>query len=391
MQTNDDAQLVQQARDGDKRAFGELITRHQNTIQRVAYQLVRDHDFARDVVQEALLAAYLSLDQLRQDNRFASWLYGITLNICRNHLRASQVATLSFEEIAGGITFHSLPFSGEPDPHTVAETRELHERVLEAIQALSVENRAATLLFYYDGLSLDEIADLLQISVGAVKGRLHKSRARLRQELFAVYAEYTECCIEIEGSKTMIPVTVADVVRREIKTNEGDALSRHIVVLYDAQGKRMLPIWIGPFEGAAIAMGIGGEGMPRPMTFEFVAKILDATDAKIESVRIDSLKEDVFYAAVSIRAGNKSTEIDARPSDAIALAVRTGAPIYATPKVLDKAGVPVPQAGEQHSPPRGVQALMQEWQANAQASRTQESEQDWKKAQHELVELVFGA
>jgi RNA polymerase sigma factor (sigma-70 family) len=391
MQTENDALLVQRARGGDKRAFGELITRHQTTIQRVVYHLVRDHDLARDLAQEALLAAYLSLDQLRDDARFASWLYGIALNVCRSHLRDHNIAMLSFEQIAGGVTFNTIPFSSEPDPQAVAETRELHERVLDAIKALSPENRAATLLFYYDGLSLDEIATLLQISVGAVKGRLHKSRARLRQELFAIYAEHVSYPVETKGSKTMIPVTIADVVRRERKDKEGNVISNHIVVLYDAQGQRTLPIWVGPFEGGAIAIGVAGEPIQRPMTFEFFAKLLEAADAKIESVRIDSLKEDVFYAAVAVRSGDKSVEIDARPSDAMALALRTGTQIYVTPEVFEKAGVPVPRPVEIHSPPRGIQALMQEFQAGVKAGRAQFTEEETKQAQRELVELVFGA
>ncbi len=388
MQTESDAALVQHARDGDKRAFGELITRHQTMAQRVARQMVRDEERARDLAQEALLAAYLSLDQLRDDERFASWLYGITLNVCRSHLRDRKVTTFSFEEIAGGVAFEAIPFSSETDPQTLTEARELHERVLDAVNALSQENRAATLLFYYDGLTLDEIATLLHISVGAVKGRLHKSRARLRQELFAVYADYARP----ERSKKMIPVTVADVVRREHKDEQGNVFPNHIVVLYDAQGQRTLPIWVGPFEGTAIALGVVGEAMPRPMTFEFMVKLIAAANATVESVRVDSLQGDVFFAVVTLRQGDRTVEIDARPSDAIALAVRMKSPIFASEAVMEKAGIAVPLPIEIHSPPRGLEQLTQIWQQEYLASRalSQRSEEEWKQSQRELVELVFG-
>lgn len=393
MQDETDAALVWRARGGDKRAFGELIARHQKMTQRVAYRMVRDEELARDLAQETILAAYLALEHLRDAERFASWLYGITLNVCRSHLRERNAPTLSFDQIAGGVVFEAIPFSGEPDPHTLAEARELHERVLDAVNALSPENRAATLMFYYDGLTLDEIATLLDISVGAVKGRLHKARARLRRELFAVYAEYAPRIQERERSRTMVPVTIADVVQRERKDEEGNVFSNHIVVLYDAQGQRTLPIWVGLFEGHAIAMGVVGEPTPRPMTYEFIAKLLDAADAKIEAVRVDSLQDDIFYAVVTLKHGDASTEIDARPSDAMALALRTGAPIFVTEALMEKSALAIPQPVNVHAPPRGIEQLSQIWQANYATTRssTQRTPEEWKQAQRELVELVFGA
>lgn len=385
MQNETDAGLVRRARGGDKRAFGELITRHQPMIQRVARHMVRDQELARDLAQEALLAAYLSLERLRDDARFASWLYGITLNVCRGYWRDSKGETVSFEEIAGGMRFGALPFTNESDPQSIAETRELHERILDAVHALSPENRAATLLFYYDGLTLDEIAGELHISVGAVKGRLHKSRARLRRELWAI-------ALAQKGSKTMIPVQVVDVVRHERKDEQGKVLPFHIVILYDAQGKRALPIWVGPFEGHAIALGVIGEPAVRPMTYEFVAKLLDGAGAKVEAVRIDSLQGDVYFAVVSLAQGGKGVEIDARPSDAIALALRLGTPIAVAEEVMERTGIRVPPSAEIHSPPRGIEQLMQKW-AEEQAAAgafAKRPEEEWKESQRQMVELVFG-
>lgn len=391
MESASDAALVERARGGDKNAFGELIARYQARLRRVAQQMVRDEELARDLAQEALLQAYLSLDRLRDDARFASWLYSITLNVCRSFVRDRKNTTLSLEALAGGMAFEAIPFRWELEPQQAVEARELHERVLDAVNALSPENRAATLLFYYDGLTLDEIAAVLHISVGAVKGRLHKSRARLRVELFALYAEYMPRIRE--RSKRMVPVNVADVVQRERKDEEGNTYANHIVVLYDAQGQRTLPIWVGPFEGQAIAMGVIGESTPRPMTFEFTAKLLDAAKAEIEAVRVDSLKEDVFYAVVTLKHDDTSVEIDARPSDAIALALRTGAPIFVTEPLMEKSALAVPQPVNLHSPPRGLEQLSQIWQGNYATVRSsmQRTPEDWKQAQRELVELVFGA
>lgn len=393
MQAESDAVLVRRARDGDKQAFGELIARHQRMVQRVAYHMVRDEELARDLAQEALLAAFLALDRLRDENRFESWLYGITLNVCRDYWRERNVAPLSLETLAGGLKFEALAFSAQPDPQTVVEARELHERVRKAIQALSPENRAATVLFYYDALSLDEIAGLLDISVGAVKGRLHKSRKHLRERLFQVYAEYVVGERVKERSREMIPVTVADVVRRERKDEAGNVLPHHVVVLYDAKGERALPIWVGPFEGESIAMGVLGETVERPMTYEFIAKLLEAANARIEAVRVDSLQGDVFYAVVTLKQGDVAVDIDARPSDAIALAVRTGAPLFVTEGVMGKSALAVPLPVRHHSPPRGIEELAQARQAHNAAARslTQRTPEEWKRAQQELIELVFGA
>lgn len=392
MQVENDSELVRRAQRGDKQAFGELITRHQTMVRRVAYHLVREQELARDLAQEAWLAAYLSLAHLREPERFASWLYGITLNVCRSHWRNRNATTFSFESLAGGTRFEALPFSNEPDPQTVAETRELHTRVLDAINGLSPENRAATLLFYYDGLPLDEIAALLNISPGAVKGRLHKSRKHLRTRLFQVYAEYLAPIPGRERGKSMISVTVADVVRHERKDEESNSVPHHIVVLYDAQGQRTLPIWVGPFEAEAIAMGVMGEPTPRPMTYEFMAKLLDATSAHIQAIRVDSLQGDIFYAVVTLKQGDTTIDIDARPSDAIALGLRAGAPLFVSEALMEKSALAVPQPVNVHSPPRGIEQLAQVWQANFAASQRlrQRTPDEWKQSQQELVELVFG-
>jgi RNA polymerase sigma factor (sigma-70 family) len=393
MPEENDAALVRRARQGDKRAFGELITRHQQMVHRVAQHMVRDEELARDLAQEALLAAYLSLDQLRDVERFASWLYGITLNVCRSQLRSSNISPLSFEEIAGGVIFERVGFSSEPDPQSIAEARELHERVLGAVNALSKENRAATLLFYYDGLTLAETAMALGISVGAVKGRLHKSRRQLREELFDSYVQQAPGALQSERTQNMIPVTVADVVQNELRDLEGNPVPYLVVVLTDANRERALPIWVGQFEGNSIAMGMTGEPVQRPMTFEFMAKLLAAANAQVQEVRIDALKEDVYYAVVTVNAEGKKIEVDARPSDAIALAVRMGRPIYVAEAVFERTGITVPKPAAVHSPPRGVEQILEGWRKASQAGSrlAKRTEEETQRSQNELLELVFGS
>lgn len=89
-------------------------------------------------------------------------------------------------------------------------------------------------------------------------------------------------------------------------------------------------------------MELTGYATPRPMTHDLMARLLEAADAQLERVHVASLREEVFYAVVKLRRGDEGREVDARPSDAIALALRTRAPIYATDEVLYKAGKPAP-------------------------------------------------
>ncbi len=115
--------------------------------------------------------------------------------------------------------------------------------------------------------------------------------------------------------------------------------SRHVVILKETGRDRYLPIWIGPWEASAIAMRLQGLTPERPLTHDLFASALEAVDARVARVIISSLAEETFHARLFIERDGKVGEIDARPSDALALAVRVGAPIFAAPSVLDLAGL----------------------------------------------------
>ena len=110
-----------------------------------------------------------------------------------------------------------------------------------------------------------------------------------------------------------------------------------IVILRDTQSQLFLPIWIGVFEANAIALKIEGVEPPRPMTHDLLRLMLDQLGAKVEKIVISDLKESTFFAVIHVQQGGKTVTIDARPSDAIALALRVEAPIYVLQAVLDKA------------------------------------------------------
>ncbi len=115
--------------------------------------------------------------------------------------------------------------------------------------------------------------------------------------------------------------------------------SRHVVILKETGRDRYLPIWIGPWEASAIAMRLQGLTPERPLTHDLFASVLEAVDARVARVIISDLAEETFHARLFIERDGKVGEIDARPSDALALAVRVGAPIFAVPSVLDLAGL----------------------------------------------------
>lgn len=110
-----------------------------------------------------------------------------------------------------------------------------------------------------------------------------------------------------------------------------------IVILRDTQSQLFLPIWIGVFEANAIALRIEGVEPPRPMTHDLLKQVVEQLGAMVEKVVISDLRESTFFAQIHLLHGTRSLLVDARPSDAIALALRAEAPIYVLRSVLDKA------------------------------------------------------
>jgi len=132
----------------------------------------------------------------------------------------------------------------------------------------------------------------------------------------------------------MIRVTV-DSIRVSLLTQH------RVVVLREADSRRYLPIWIGPFEADAIALALQGHEPQRPMTHDLLKSVFGELGAAISHILVNDIHDNTFFARIVVEQGNHTIEIDARPSDAIALAVRTDVPIYVEPHVLEQAGVPL--------------------------------------------------
>jgi bifunctional DNase/RNase len=110
-----------------------------------------------------------------------------------------------------------------------------------------------------------------------------------------------------------------------------------IVILRDEDGRRVLPIWMGSFEANAIALQIENIETPRPMTHDLLRNIIEDLKANVEKIVVCDLKDNTFYALIHLRLGGEAVAIDARPSDAIALALRVRAPILVDEDVIDNA------------------------------------------------------
>jgi RNA polymerase sigma factor (sigma-70 family) len=327
---------IEQARSGDKAAFGGLVQDHWLMLVRLAWRMVGDEALAQDLAQETILQAWFSIDRLREPARFTPWLYGIGLNVCRNFLRENRREPLSLDDLLGGC-HKGLDELSVSSAEMVIEARELHERVRNALAILTLADRAAVDAFYYDGLSTQDAAAALGISPGALRVRLHKARQYLRAYLLPVSS------IPTQEIKVMIPVELLQVfhVQTQPEAAEARPSDYQVIMLLDEVGGRVLPIWVGFYEGTLIEISLRQTQMPRPMTTTYTHNLLKAAGATVEGVDIARLTDEVFYATTRLRAGSQVQEVDARPSDAIGLAVVTGAPIRVAEAVLEQAGIPM--------------------------------------------------
>ena len=129
----------------------------------------------------------------------------------------------------------------------------------------------------------------------------------------------------------MVEVRVLDVHRRHVEDGQP---SRHFVVLNEVSGERSFPIWIGEAEATALALHLERVSQPRPLTYAFAAQVLTAAGGHLREVRIDRLDGDVFYATAVIAGPEGEREVDARPSDALNLALLLEAPIRVTEEIV---------------------------------------------------------
>jgi RNA polymerase sigma-70 factor (ECF subfamily) len=179
----DDHRLIADCLKGDTAAFGELVRRYQDRLYNTVYRQLDNAEDAQDVVQEAFLNAYQSLDSFKGNSEFFTWLYRIAINSAIS-LKRKQRVTLSIDAARNGeAPLEPFDTSEESRPGRTLERAEEERRVQAALNRLSPEHRLVLILKDIEGEKYETIADLLGVPIGTIRSRLHRARAELRDLL----------------------------------------------------------------------------------------------------------------------------------------------------------------------------------------------------------------
>jgi RNA polymerase sigma factor (sigma-70 family) len=328
-----DVDLVTLARTGNREALGVLLARHYPAALRLCRRLLGNAHDAHDMAQEAALQAVLGLGRLHDPARFGAWLCAIAANLARMALR--RRTHLSLDGLTEGAIRVLWP-PPVPTPEEIHVAREIHDAVVAALNELPAHEREPAVGFFLEGYSYAELAGLLGVPVSTVKGRLFKSRRRLQYVLAplassALAPDRRQRKELLVNDSTMVEVTIASV-RRSLWTEH------RVVVLREKRGVRALPIWIGAHEADAIALALQGQQPQRPMTHDMALLLLQPLGAQVRRVVVSRILANTFYAEITLALGDQTHVVDARPSDALALAARTGVPVFVAPEVMQQAG-----------------------------------------------------
>jgi RNA polymerase sigma-70 factor (ECF subfamily) len=192
---SDDAQLIDQTLAGHPEAFGQLVLKYQDRLFNTIFHVVGHAEDARDIVQEALVQAFLKLETFHRHSAFYTWLYRIAFNVAVTQKRRRRHPTVSMDRLKEESQME-LP-DKEGEPAEVFERNDLCRQVRRAIATLEEEYRAVVVLREIDGCCYETIAEVLDLPVGTVRSRLHRARLRLREELQAVLAKGGEKKLKI--------------------------------------------------------------------------------------------------------------------------------------------------------------------------------------------------
>jgi len=188
--TRTDEELVERATAGDLDSFNQLVSRWERPIYALAYRTLGREEDARDVVQEAFLRAYRGLKGFKGQAKFSSWLYRITLNLCRDWIRKERRAPIVHPpEGMDPIELAEDQAAPTESVEELVARREMSEAVARAMAELPEEQRAAILLKEYHGLTFQEIAEMLNCPLSTVKTRLYQGLSVLRRRLERQQAE----------------------------------------------------------------------------------------------------------------------------------------------------------------------------------------------------------
>ncbi len=169
----EDTELVSQTLAGDTEKFGEIVERYKDALYRHAYRMVRDEDEAEDIAQVAFIKAYDKLHTFDTTKKLSTWLFRIVTNTALDHLRQAKHQTPLTDELTARIVGKGI------SPQASAEYAELYS----AVAQLSPRYQAVISLHYWEDLKIEEIASIMNVPSGSVKGWLHRAKQALKKEL----------------------------------------------------------------------------------------------------------------------------------------------------------------------------------------------------------------
>jgi RNA polymerase sigma factor (sigma-70 family) len=329
-----DGDLVALARGGDPVAFRLLVERHRPAVRARAAGLGADPGDVDDIMQEAFLRAFLALDRLRDPDRFAAWLSGITANVCRGLRRHDQAMLVpDWPE-----PLHPATAGGLPS----AEDLDRANALRAAMASLPVGQRRAIVLHYYADLPGAQIGG----PAGAAWVSLHKARRRLRAYLTAHRPDLVPA-VSRRPQMTTVHIGRAERYARRGQlgpAGPGRALT-HVVLLDDGTGGRELPLWLRPFDGNRLERLLGSEhekpGARQHHTAgDLAGQLLHAIGAAVTGVDIDELGPEVIAARITVTGPAGPRQVTARLADGLAVAITTAAPVRVADAVMDLLAVP---------------------------------------------------
>ena len=286
-------------------AFRLLVERHQPMARARAWRLCANPSDVDDIVQESFLQAFVALDRLRDPDRFAGWLAGIVLNVCRGLQRRAPVTLLpDWPE-----PLHPASAGGLPS----AEDLDRADALRAAVAGLPAGQRRAVALHYYADLPPGQIAE----PPGAARASLHKARLRLR----AYLTEHRPDLVPAASRRThMTTVRIARVERRIPPGPVPTHLPSYVVVLADDAGRRELPIWLVADDGLRLSQLVepptadherAGAAQARTED-ELTDRLLRAAGASVTGVDIDELGPEVTAARIALTSPAGTRHVTAR-------------------------------------------------------------------------------
>ena len=171
-----DLSLVRRAKKGDYRAFDLLVLKYQSRVIATAFKFVKERQLAEDIAQEAFIKSYKSIDSFREESSFYTWIYRITVNTAKNYLVSSKRRDeVAISNLSQDNSFYPEKLDVD-SPQEILKASELRDLIFETLSSLGEETRTALSLREFDGLSYEQIAEIVQCPVGTVRSRIFRGR-----------------------------------------------------------------------------------------------------------------------------------------------------------------------------------------------------------------------